>query len=383
MKLSFTHIKNSILSIKKDKRKDVFNWGLDNLYPQLVEGLINQSVTSKLCVDKVAKAIYGKSFGDAGDIIVNRDGETLNEVLRLTARDYAKYNNVFLHIGYNGELEIKSIKLIPVTNVRTFKDDDTGYSGKYVVYNNWDKSKGKIDEKGFKMYDRFNPIKKVIESQIEKAGNITKYKGQILHIQKESSTVYSLPDLNPVLSEALLEKNSATFRSRGAEKGFLNTKLMVVQPFSSDDERYDFKQALDDLQGPQNAGNVLLLEASNVSDDLDSQVKLEDLSSKYNDKLFEYSDVQARKNISLAFGVPLGLVDVSEASLFGNSGELLKQMKQMLWESKEEERDMLESAFNKLMKNYSEQITAPLEIVSPFKDDTTEGETQEPQIING
>jgi hypothetical protein len=362
MKIHFQELKKDILSVKADKRTKLFNWGLDNSFPSLVETLINHSVTSKSCIDKVAKAIYGKAFGEAGKIIVNKDGQSLNEVLRISAREYAKHNNLFLHIGYNAELKINSIKVIPATNVRVGKADDNGHSGKFIIYGNFNKEDGKVDETAFKYVDKFNPLKVVIEAQIENAGSILAYKGQVLHIQKDSNSVYSLTDLNPVLSEALLEKNSQTFRSKGAEKGFLNTKLMVVQPFSSEDERRQFTNQLNDLQGAENSGSVLLLESSNVSDNLDNQMKLEDLSSTYNDKLFEYSDSQAEKNICKAFSVPLLLINPSDNSMFGNSGELLKQAKLQLWENKEEERLQLEECFNKLLSNFTDEITLPLKI---------------------
>ncbi|MDP2686449.1 MAG: hypothetical protein Q8O62_04455 [Aequorivita sp.] len=375
MKL-YGDVKNNILQVKLDKRNDVYNWGLDNLFPQLIETLINQSVTSKTCVDKVAKAIYGKSFGELGNVIVNSDGQTLNELLRISARQYSKHNNLFIHIGYNGLFQIKSLKVLTANDVRVGKADDLGYSGKLLVYDNWNKADGKIDNKKFKIYDRFNPNKTVIQSQIDKAGNINKYKGQILHLQQDSNTIYSLPDLNPVIGEALLENNSQIFRSNGAEKGFLNTKLMTVQAFNSDDERRQFTNKLNDLQGAENSGNILLLESSNVTDDLSKQVMLEDLSSAYNDKLFEYSDGQAEANICKAFGVPKVLVNPSESGLFGNSGELLREAKKQLFEDREEERDMFESVFNLLMKNFQEPIDS-LKIINPFEITTP---TQTPQL---
>lgn len=367
MKLHYSDVKDSILDVKKDRRTDVFLWGKDNAFPSLIKTLINNSVTAKICTDKVAKSIYGKSFGEVGGIIVNGDGQTLNEVLRIAAREFATYNNLFIHVGYNGELKHSTIKVVPVEQCRIGKDDDSGYSGKIIKYDNWNKQKGRVNDEAFQYIDRYNPIKKVIESQINAAGDLRKYKGQIIHIQKDTNSVYSLPDLNPVISEALLEANSQTFRSRGAEKGFLNTKLMTVQPFQDDDDRRTFIKKLDSLQGADNSGNVLVLESGQQTDDLASQVKLDDLSSQYNDKLFEYSDMQARKNIALAYGVPLGLIDVSETSLFGNSGELIKQMNVQLWDSREEERDVIEEVFNRLMKNWKDPIQLPLEIISPYE----------------
>ncbi|OCK42528.1 hypothetical protein BA195_10150 [Tenacibaculum soleae] len=365
MKIHFNKVKDSILNVKLDKRTEVFNWGLDNSFPSLIEILVNHSVTSKNCINKVAKAIYGKSFGKIGNIIINSDGQTLNEVLRIASREYAKHNNVFFHITYNGELRIKAIKVIPATSVRVGKSDDLGYSGKFIVYDNWNKENGKIDADKFRVYDKFNPLKNVIEAQIEKAGSILNYKGQILHLQKDTNSIYSLPDLFAVQNEALLQKNSQIFRANGAERGFLNNKVIVVQPFANDDDRRTFKNTIKEIQGAENAGTTTLLESSQMADDLSNQFKVEDLTSNYNDKLFEYSDKQAKQNITEAFGVPLILVDTSSDGMFGNSGEMLKQAKLQLWESREEERNQIEEIFQKLMSNYAEPIEGELIIINP------------------
>ena len=375
MKLHYNKFNDNILEVKYEKRNDIFTWGADNLFPYLVEHLIQQSVTTKACVDKVSKSIYGKSFGDIGNIIVNKDGQTLNELLRISSREYTKHNNLFIHVGYNGDLEINSLKVIPAKYMRIGKADDLGYSGKFIIYDNWDRSTGKVLKADFKVVDRYNPNIKIIQSQIETNKGIQKYKGQVIHIQKDSNSIYSLPDVNPVLSETILESNSQLFRSRGSEKGFLNTKLMVVQPFSSQEERSSFKRTLKELRGADSSGDVLLLESSQATDDLGQQMKMDDLSSPYNDKLFEYSDLQARKNISIAFGVPLQLIDVSDNSLFGNSGELLNSAKKQLWEAKEEERDQIEELFNRLMSKFVEPL-ADLKVISPFEQKQTNNEQQ-------
>jgi len=366
----YNDVRHTILDVKIDKRTEVYNWGLDNKFPSLIETLINLSVTSSTCIQKVSKAVYGKSFGDIGKVIVNSDGQTLNEVLRIASREYSKHNNLFIHIGYNALLEIKSIKVIPCKSVRIGKQDDLGYSGKYIVAD-WE-DRPKPEE--FRIYDRYSPIQTVIQSQIEKAGSITSYKGQILHLQKDTNSIYSLPDLNPVMSEALLEHNSQLFRSNSSERGFTNTKLLTIKPFSSDDERRQFHNKLNELQGTKNSGSVLLMESTNVSDNLDNEIKLSDLTSEYNDELFAYSDSQAEKNICKAFGVPVVLVDSSNDGLFGNSGEMLLEAKKQLYESREEERDMIEEMFQKLLSNFHKPIEGELKIISPFQEQITSPE---------
>ena len=371
MKLYFKEVTKSLLNIKVDKRNECYNWGNDNAFPSLVDALIDLSVTAKTCWDRCAKSIYGKSFGDNGNVIVNSKGQTLNELLRIAARQYAKFNNIFIHLVYNGLYEIKGISVISATDVRVGKSDDNGYSGKYIVYDNWDKNKGKkIQSNDFKICYKFNPDPKIVKKQILGDGNgtIEAYKGQILHIKKDDTKVYSMSDIGSVLSEALLESNSQTFRSRGANKGFLNTKLLTVPPFKDEDIRKEFKNDLNELRGAEGSNDVLLLETSTQSDDVSKQIDLSDLSGTYNDKLFEYSDKQAEKNICKAFTVPLMLVSQTDNSLFGSSGEMIKEAKLQLWESREEDREQIEAAFKTLLIYFDkEKINdVDLKIINPY-----------------
>lgn len=368
MKLLYSQVSNSILNVKKDLRTEVFNFGIDNAFPSMVEALINMSVTAKTCVDRVAKAIQGGNFGEAGKVVVNSKGESLNEVLRIACREYATHNNLYIHLGFDGNLDYKAINIIPVTTVRLGKDDDKGYSGKFILYDNWDKSKGKkIMSDSFEEVDRFNTTKGVVEGQVEAVESLQDYNGQLIHIKKDSAYVYSLTDLNPVLSEALLEANSQTFRSRGAEKGFLNTKILGIQPFKSDEERRSFKKEMNEVRGANNSSEVIVMEAAQQTEDLSKQIFIDDLSSPYNDKLFEYSDKQAEKNICKAFSVPLMLVNPSDNSLFGNSGEVLKEAKKQLFESRSEDRAQLEEAFVFIMENFTKPVSG-LEIINPFEE---------------
>lgn len=380
MKFHYSDVKGSILEIKVDPRKECYNYGKDNAYPSLVEALIEMSVTAKTCVDRVSKAIYGKAFGDIGKDIVNGKNQSLNEVLRIASRQYGKQNAAYLHVRYDNNLDVTSFEVIATTKVRIGKSDDRNYSGKYLIYDNWDKSKGnRIQKDKITVVDRFNPNKEVVKGQIEKAGGINKYQGQLLEIRKDYTHKYSKSDLHPALPDALTEWNSEMFRNRGSVKGFLNTKLLAVQPFKDDDARKVFKKELDDVRGAENSSEVILLESSQHSDDLSSQLHLDDLSGEYNDTLFEYSDKQAEKNICKAFTVPLMLVSQTDNSLFGSSGEMLQEAKVQLWESREEDRDQFEEVFNLLMGLLKESFQGGLKIINPYLD---EEEAKEAKSIN-
>lgn len=366
MKLLFDAVSSDILDIKKDKRTEVFNWGLDNAHPSLIEGLISNSVTARTAANKVSKAIYGKGFEAVGTLVVNSTGQTLNQLLRISSKQFAKHNNVFWRFTYNGDLKIKTINLVRTKDVRVGKADDKGYSGKFVKYNNWDKQLKRIEPSQFSYVDTFNPRESVVAAQIEAAGGISQYKGQILHIQKDSTEVYSESDLLPVLDEALLEANSQKFRSRGSAKGFLNIKIMVVKPFSDDEDRQAFKRTLESAQGAENAGKVVLLESNTITGNLKEEYGLDDLSSQYNDTLFKYSDEQAKINIALAFEIPRALLDLSDNTLFGDSAAMITSMRSILWDSRAEDREMFEEVINLVAANWHDNsFPDNLKIVNP------------------
>ena len=58
----YNDVRHTILDVKLNKRTEVFNNGLDNCFFNLIETLINLSVTSSTCIQKVSKAIYGLSL---------------------------------------------------------------------------------------------------------------------------------------------------------------------------------------------------------------------------------------------------------------------------------------------------------------------------------
>ena len=88
------------------------------------------STTASNCVRRASKATYGKGFVQFGDTVINQDGQTLNEIARLTSLEFTKQNNFFIHISYDANFDISGINLIPSTDVRIGKADSKDYSGK-------------------------------------------------------------------------------------------------------------------------------------------------------------------------------------------------------------------------------------------------------------
>lgn len=362
MRIKLVDVDNR-LAVKYNKVEGIYNWGDDNAYPQLIKTLINSSVTAKQCSDLNSKFIAGKGFEftkditDKSSLIVNKKGLNINQLLRVASKEFSDINNLFLHVNYNALFEIVSVDLLSSEDVRIGQADSTGYSGKFIVYDNWDKSKGKkIEKKDFVIINRFNLNPEIIQLQVEAAGGWNKYKGQILHITSSLNDIYSLADVDSVLYDADSEYQASVFKNSGLRKGFFGAKLFVTKPFADDYARKDFEKTIQDLKGSENSSGVLLLEANLESDNLAEHIIIQNIDSNIDNKKFESTEQSSAKNIRKAFGIPSILIEDTDNSVFGNSGELLKQAKLMHWENKEEERITIIEAFELIFSRFHKPV---------------------------
>ena len=383
MKINLIDVDNR-LSIRYNKTDGIHNWGADNAYPQLVKSVINSSVTAKQCVDLNSKYISGKGFEftqsitDKNSLIVNKKGLNINQLLRIVSKEFAEINNLFLHINYNALFEVISVDLLSSELVRVGEADSTGYSGKYIIYNNWDKSKGKrTEKKDYVIVDKFNPEPNIIELQVEAAGGWNKYKGQILHITSAVNDIYSLSDIDSALYDADSEFQASLFKNSGLRKGFFGAKLFVTKPFEDDFARKDFVKTIQDLKGTENSSGVLHLEAAMENDNLAEHILIQNIDSNIDNKKFESTELSSAKNIRKAFGIPSILIEDTDNSVFGNSGELLKQAKLTLWENKEEERNTIIEAFQTIFSRFHKPINPNnnWNIIPTIQISTTNAET--------
>lgn len=363
MKLRFIDVNDDILSIKYNKQDDVYNWGDDNAFPQLVKGLICTSTTAKQCVDINSKYIYGKGFAftngitDKASLIVNKKQININQLLRMVSKEFSAQNNVFLQVNYNAAYEITSVEMLGCDEVRIGKSDSSGYSGKFIVYDNWDKSKNKkIDKKDFKIIDKYNPNPKVIDAQVDAAGGWSKWNGQILQITGDFDSIYSLSDINTVVYDANSQFASKKYKNSGLKKGMFGSMVMVTKPFDSPSERNEFTATIKSMKGSDAIDGILHLEAKDTSTVLAEEFLVQTIADNVDAEKFKYVDESTKSDIIDAFGVPSILVNQSDNSIFGNSGELLNQAKLMHWENKEEERQIITDAFETLFSKFATPI---------------------------
>ncbi|RWW99715.1 hypothetical protein [Flavobacterium cerinum] len=370
-----------------NKSADVYANDTDNAYPERMDRLINNSVTAKSAATIMVQYLIGKGYGTEVDpLIINKEQNLkLIDFADDVADDLVKQRGVFIHVNWNALYQISDFSVIPFEWCRIGKTDSNDYTGKIAVCKEWLKPK----KSDIQLIDVFNPRKKVIDAQVEKAGGWEHYKGQVLFVNMDTKLLYPLSRIDSVAEDCDSEAQASIYKNRLLRKGFFGNTLVVTRPLVGDglepgstalmdaeSERERFQQAIKDSLGAQNTGGVLCLEMDFAGEKLEDAILIKQIESKIDDKLFNYTETSVRENILVAFNnLPAGLLKTNEASLFGNSGEAIREMKRTYWENTTKERYLLTAVINGLLErsqDYSTLKIEPLKLINNAETNNTE-----------
>lgn len=358
---------------KKDtsfsKKDEVFYNGEDNDYPEIVDRLINNSVTALTCSNLMIQYLIGKGFGEADEIVIGKNGLRVIDFTDDLANSKVRQRGVFIHVNWNANYTISDLKLIPYTDCRIGKKDDNKYAGKIAVKNWQELKETEI------LIDVYNPDPKVIEAQVKKAGSWVKYKGQILFVNDDSDYIYPNSRINAVMGDCDTEAQIGVYKNVVSRKGFFGKTMVITRPlvdvntdeYLIDDlgsrvinpeyrrmqsELENFQKTIKEFEGVENNGGILHIQTQFDGEDLDKAMLFKNIESNIDPALFQNIETSLRKNISLAFNnVPIGLIEQSDG-IFSASGEAITQMQKQYWFNTEKERNRLEAVLNMLWKKH-------------------------------
>lgn len=367
MKIDVVEIDKKI--VKWDGKLEIYTNGIDNAYSERVDAIKNNSITAKMASEMMTRFIIGGGLGLADKYKVS-DTQKLIDFATDVTQEIVDNKGCFIHFDYNLNFEPINPKVIPFERCRIGKKDSNDYNGKIYFKNNWKEKKEDAI-----IFDVYNNDKQIVANQIEKAGAIQKYKGQILYINLDRKYIYPLSRIDAVLNDCDSEAQSAVYRNQLLRKGFFGKQIIVTQPLVTNDEpeevlnesgQYvtnplwmrknseadEVKNTLTSFIGAENAGGALVLQASNLDGKIDDVFKIIKIDSTLDDKMFEYTENVTSKNILMAYNnLPVGLVKNPDSAMFGNSGESIKEMQDLYYKNCDKDRNIVESIINDIVQN--------------------------------
>lgn len=365
------------VEVNYEMRFKMQRYGIDNLYPQNIVDITNASGTAKLCLARYEKFIEGYGFNDESfsEWVVNREGVTMDDMLKMVAGDLSRFGGFALHVNYNVFGKITEVNYMPFEQCRLEETDDAGVVAHILTHVDWrgDKTKNGIKQmvidKNIIRFPVFNPDPSVVVAQIEDAGGIDDYKGQVFWLSMDGKFQYPTPIYDAAITEISTDEGLGNIKYRNVRNNFLVacmlvTKKGVPQVNDKGEEIEQHMISAEDLkqfQGDTKSSKVLLVELENDED----EPKIVAFPTRNFDKEFSVTDASVIERIYSQFHQEL-FYSIRIGKL-GFSGDVMRDAYEYYAGEVTNEQRFIERAFTRIFENWYDESVPKDFSIKPIK----------------
>lgn len=340
-----------------DRTTNIQAWDEDNLYPQRADQVRKNSRTTKIAVKRLAGFLAGQGYADPAlaSLVVNNNGETLNDILDQIVMDAAQFDDSYaLHFSYNLQYRISGISVIPLPHARFGLPDDDGLYMDVKINNNWERNPHKNMHRSWVIYEypKFNPDPEVVKQQIEYYG-VDNFPGQVLFFTPQPG-VYPEATFDAVFDQAQTQSELGIFDLNAVQQGFTATTIFKYPgTFEDEEEERDFTRSLAPHKGSQGANSIVVIE--NPNGNVDQGTLTESLQLPNVDRLHENTEKTVKHAIRENFSMPAEILGMlPETGMFNK-----QQMEDAFFyynDVVQTSRDRISRQFKKIMQFWKEPI---------------------------
>lgn len=301
------------IDVNYEQRFKLQSYGYDNLYPQNIMAITGASGTAQLCLNRYEKFVEGYGFDD--EILsawkINRWGDTTDDLLKAVAGDLTQFGGFALHVNYNVFGAISEVNYIPFEQLRLEECDDTGYVAHILQHLDWKGEKTRSGKKQYLQkryityYNVFNPDPRVVQAEIEAAGGIESYKGQVLWVSMDGRNEYPTPIYDAAITEISTDEGLGNIKYRNARNNFLVACMLIAKkgaPRVDENGNEVERQMISDedlkaFQGDTRGSKILYVELENDED----EPKVVEFPVKNFDKEFSVTETSVTERIYAQF----------------------------------------------------------------------------------
>lgn len=349
------------LRVFEEFSTDVWSYGFYNTYPQQIQQMLFASGITSSAVELFSDFIMGDGFEDKtfGESIVNKKGETANDILDRYSRQRAIFNGATFHCNFNMMLEKTDITNIPFEWCRIGRPD-TKKVGQIGVYDNWANEAYNANQttNDIEFIDLFSNDLEVIQEQIEKAEGFENWKGQLLYHSNEGFLRYPRCTFDPVSNDVQTDAQYSSYRKRAAQNNFTPSQIMDFFGEFEEEEKDEIKADIKKFQGSEEAGNIFMA-FGNQRDSEGNPIKSIEITTptlQNFDKLYINQEKSVNLNITRLFKQPTVLVAMDQSGLFNQ--DQMENAYTFYNEITKKQRMEASRLFEQLFENFAENINA-------------------------
>lgn len=282
-------------------------------------------------------------------------GRPFSAVFRGVVSDLCRFGGVAIHVDYNGVGDIVDMQHVPFEFCRMcLPDEETGRVERIAVNSDWTGVKRAPKKDNTQYVPVFDPDRDHVLRQMEAAGGVEAYVGQLLYATLNADNEYPLCRYDARLTDAATEVAISNVKYRNAENNFMPASVMVLPEYSGDtpdnnapdyarDERIEqIKKAV----GSKNACKVMVFTKLPG----DTEIEVKKIEGENYDSAFINTEKTVKENIGQSFTQPpiLRCEQVSN----GFADDMMVQAYNFYNSVTQEERDMLSETFRRIFASW-------------------------------
>ena len=294
-------------------------FGSDNMYPEYLISLYNQSSTHASCVNAIVQAITGEGLiTDDEDIlkVANREGESWNDIFGKVALDYKLFGGYALEIIYSRDRsKIAEVYHVDFSHVRAMEKNDRNKIPGFYISSEWKPIWNyniQQDDKELPQLPAFHLQKRADEPK------------QMLYHNpyRPGQQYYPLPDYVGGSKVIDLDQEVDNFHISNIKNGLAPSLAITTYTNANDEERMAIENMLRlQYEGTSNAGNMLYMDVADPSLKPDITPIPQNGADDYYTTL---NDVVAQKILTSHRITSPALLGIKENTGLGNNAEELE-----------------------------------------------------------
>lgn len=351
-----SHTELTQIQTRQDSSLGIMRWGESNSFPQTLVNLVAQSPSAAPAVNRTATFLKGAGF-EGEDMIVSPLGLTLGRVVDIVADDYAMFSAFGLQCNYNMHGLVSGLNPMRIPTLRFNEFDELNFASKIGYHANFARNsveKKTVDKiaigSTIKWFNRFNPEE--VEAQIEKAGGVADYLGQLLYHSDAGHSSYPISKLQAPINYVLSDVENSILVRKETATGFISSYILKTTMDSEDARLTTFQDALVASQGARGTGKVTTF--AGLSPEEVDNLLLEEIGTGSAGRSTAIVAAKtafelARDVINGAYLIPPALAGIEQSQ--GFSGADLKEAYFVFNAVTQPGRNIIETEINRVLKH--------------------------------
>ena len=238
----------SLPQIEEKRGKDWIDYGANNLYPDELINLFNNSAMHHTAIEAKVDGVVGEGIKEFGDVVVNTHQETLNEIFEKIVKDYELFGGYSINLVWSNDgTQIAEMYHLPFNNVRSGKVNEEEKVVEYFYCQNW------------KQYRKYKPTSYPAYNPTDNKGDNA---SQVYYYYDYTigNDYYPLPSYIGALNDIDLDGRIARWHNSNISNGLAPSMMLTFRNgIPTADEQQEIYRDIDNtFSGEENAGRFFV-----------------------------------------------------------------------------------------------------------------------------